>query len=94
MTRKHFQALAAALSLTRASLATCEAIAVACEASNPRFDRRRFILACATKAPVTPGCAFCGAPLQNGECSNAIDAQCATKAPEEAMPRTAWDVVS
>jgi len=64
MTRKHFKALAAALSLTRASLATCEAIAVACEASNPRFDRRRFILACATKAPA------------------------------EAMPRTAWDLVS
>jgi len=53
MTRKHFKALAAALSLTRASLATCEAIAVACEASNPRFDRRRFILACATKSETT-----------------------------------------
>jgi len=50
MSKKHFQALAAALSRAGASLALVHDVAEICAAANPRFNRTKFILACATKA--------------------------------------------
>lgn len=69
MTRKHFQALADGLALTRPEQGPDEsdaiftvrftqwvddlhAVARACAASNPRFDRERFTLACSLDAPL------------------------------------------
>ena len=63
MTKKHFQALAAALFAQKPCSVgeafavwrnTCDAIADACKASNGAFDRERFIAACVRgpKAPV------------------------------------------
>lgn len=43
MTRKHFNALANALFETGASLETIDAVADICAASNPNFDRSRFV---------------------------------------------------
>lgn len=57
MSRKHFESLAAALRNRKPEahwdpnkrvqwVHDCEAIADACQASNPRFDRGRFLAAC------------------------------------------------
>jgi hypothetical protein len=42
MTRKHFEALAAALGVTDASFATVHAVGSVCYAANGSFDRGRF----------------------------------------------------
>lgn len=48
MTRKHFEALALALSVTNASVETCALVANVCRASNSRCDLLRFMdAACA-----------------------------------------------
>lgn len=54
MTRKHFEAIAAAINAVGASnpgnadvlLQVAQGIAETCAASNPNFDRSRFIAAC------------------------------------------------
>lgn len=46
MTRKHFKALAEALKDSKASLASCQAVADTLSQYNSRFDRTKFLEAC------------------------------------------------
>jgi DNA-binding FadR family transcriptional regulator len=46
MTRKHFEAIAAALKASNASMATVQAMCDVLAGMNPRFDTQRFIAAC------------------------------------------------
>lgn len=46
MTKKHFEAIARVLRETKATEATCLAMAYALENFNPAFNRGRFLAAC------------------------------------------------
>jgi hypothetical protein len=50
MSRTHFEAIAAALRASHASMDTILAIAAALETSNPRFDAERFVRAAEPKS--------------------------------------------
>ena len=59
MTRKHFEAIAAALKASKASMATVQAMCDVLAGMNPRFDRQRFLEAAEWRRrpmgkPVTP----------------------------------------
>jgi hypothetical protein len=46
MTKKHFNSIADVLARNKVDPLVCREIATACAATNPNFDRRRFLIEC------------------------------------------------